>query len=123
MVVFKINNTDYSSHVIAEGYDVCSEDEYEVWTDGAGYENRKTYRTRVTGTFDMLFHDIDDYEAFTDTLAANKATNGTYPITVVDNATNAEVSINAFIKFRGVRGRNDLWEDFIERFTVEIRER
>ena len=96
-IMFKINNTDYSTRVVGTGYEVQSNDEYETWTDANGKEHRSAYRTRITGKFKMKFLNLNEFTAFQAVMDANKNTDLTYPVTVYDNKTGIETSIRAFI--------------------------
>lgn len=122
--MFKVGNTDYSNHVIAGAYKVNQNDVPVTWTDGNYTEHRDIVRKRVEGSFDMYFKNMTEWDAFLTVLEANK-TDGYYNITVVCNnvpSATAEKTINAFVDIEPTRNRNDFWADFMERFTVTIKE-
>ena len=121
-IMFKINNTDYSTRVVGTGYEVQSNDEYETWTDANGKEHRSAYRTRITGKFRMKFLSLDEFTAFQAVMDANKNTDLTYPVTVYDNKTGIETSIRAFIDYSLSQYRGPAFDDRMEQVEVSIRE-
>lgn len=121
-IMFKINNTDYSTRVIGENYKVQSNDEYETWTDANGLEHRSAYRTRISGTFDMYFTNETDYLSFQTVLNTNKQSDLTYPITIYDARTGTEENINSFIDYTVDLYRNPAFTDRIQNLTIKIKE-
>ena len=121
-IMFKKDNTDYSSRVVAEKYTVSSKPEYELWTDANGREHRSRYRYRVSGTLEMKFLTIGEYQTFLGILALAQDSDLTYPLRVWDNRTEQEVDITGFVDFDAVRYRNPAWADMIERLQITIRE-
>ena len=121
-IMFKINNTDYSTRVVGTGYEVQSNDEYETWTDANGKEHRSAYRTRITGKFRMKFLSLDEFTTFQAVMDANKNTDLTYPVTVYDNKTGIETSIRAFIDYSLSQYRGPAFDDRMEQVELSIRE-
>lgn len=121
-VMFKINTTDYSQRVVGSGYEVQSNDEYETWTDANGKEHRSAYRTRISGKFSMLFKDMSEYTTFATLLAAQKRTDLTYPVTVYDNKTGTETTINAFLDYTLSQYRGPGFDDRMEQIEITIKE-
>lgn len=121
-IMFKINNTDYSTRVVGTGYEVQSNDEYETWTDANGKEHRSAYRTRITGKFKMKFLSLNEFTAFQAVMDANKNTDLTYPVTVYDNKTGIETSIRAFIDYSLSQYRGPAFDDRMEQVELSIRE-
>ena len=91
--MFMIDTTDYSHRVVAEKYKISSKPEYELWTDANGREHRSRYRYRVSGTLEMKFLSINEYQDFVTLLESKQASDLTYPITVYDNVKEQEVEI------------------------------
>ena len=121
-IMFKINNTDYSSRVVGSGYEVQSNDEYETWTDANGKEHRSAYRVRISGKFSMMFLNMDEFTAFQAVMDTNKNADLTYPVTVYDNKTGIETSILAFIDYSLTQYRGPAFDDRMEQVEVSIRE-
>lgn len=120
--MFMIDTTDYSQRVVAENYKISSKPEYELWTDANGREHRSRYRSRVSGTLEMKFLSINEYQAFITLLESKQASDLTYSITVWDNRAEQEVAITAFIDFDVSRYRDPAWADMVERIEITIRE-
>lgn len=122
-MVLKINDNDVSNRIIAGSYNVNSADEYQSWVDANGLTHRQFIRSRIKGSFDMLFKDQTEYNAFLSVLASAKRTDLSYKITLNVNNTNEFVTKWFFLNFESVRNRNYKWDDYFERFTVNIEER
>ena len=121
-IMFMIDETDYSHRVVAENYKISKKPEFELWIDANGKEHRSMYRTRISGTLEMRFLSIDEYQTFVGLLASTQAADLTYPMTVWDNMSEQETEIVGFIEFDPVRYRNPAWADMIERVELTIRE-
>lgn len=120
--MFMIDTTDYSHRVVGENYKISSKPEYELWTDANGREHRSRYRYRVSGTLEMKFLTINEYQDFVTLLESKQANDLTYPMTVYDNVKEQEVEITGFIDYDPTRYRAPAWEDMIERLEITIRE-
>ena len=120
--MFMTDTTDYSHRVVAENYKISSKPEYELWTDANGREHRSRYRSRVSGTLEMKFLSINEYQDFVTLLENKQASDLTYPITVYDNVKEQEVEITGFIDYDPIRYRDPAWADMIERLEITIRE-
>lgn len=120
--MFMIGETDYSHRVVAENYKISSKPEFELWTDANGKEHRSKYRTRVSGTLEMRFLTINEYQDFVTLLENTQDDDLTYPMTVWDNIKEQETEIIGFIDYDPVRYRDPAWADMIERVELTIRE-
>lgn len=121
-IMFKVGNIDYSNRVLSGSYSVQNEDIYDSWTDANLKEHRSAYRKRMSGSFNMLFKTIDEYQAFLDNLKELKTDGLTYPIIALDNLSNEEISFDGYISFTPKRRRNDLWQDMVDIVTINIKE-
>jgi len=121
-IMFMIDETDYSHRVVAENYKISKKPEYELWTDANGKEHRSKYRTRISGTLEMRFLSINEYQDFVTLLEETQGDDLTYPMTVWDNVGEQETEIVGFIDFDPVRYRDPAWADMIERVELTIRE-
>ena len=100
MVLFKVNNVDFTARVNHQkSYAVQSNDVYTTWTDGNYVDHRVVARQRISGSFTMTFTSDAQFDAFTAALAAVKHVDGYYPVQVWDNKSKTLVSINAFIDY------------------------
>ena len=121
-IMFKIATTDYSNRVVAENYKISSKPEYELWTDANGHEHRSRYRSRVSGTLEMKFLSISEYQTFLSILAGQQASDLTYSITVWDNLKEQETTITAFIDFDPTRYKDPGNKDMVGHVEITIRE-
>lgn len=121
-IMFKIGDIDYSNRVLSGSYAMQSNDVYDTWTDANLKEHRSSYRTKVSGSLDMLFKTIEEYQAFLDNLKNLKTNSLTYPITALDNLSNEEISFDGYLSFSPKRRRNDLWQDMVDVVTITITE-
>ena len=121
-IMFMIDETDYSHRVVAENYKISKKPEFELWTDANGKEHRSKYRSRISGTLEMRFLSIDEYQTFVSLLESTQAADLTYPLTVWDNMSEQETEIVGFIDFDPTRYRDPAWADMIERVELTIRE-
>ena len=124
MAMLVINGHDYSNRVIAGSHNVVKEDVGTSWTDGNFKNHMEVSRQRVTGSWDMYFKSMAEYDTFLADIYAVKVS-GYIPMTVKVNnlpSDESEVEINALMEIAPVRNRNGKWEDFMERFTVTIEE-
>jgi len=125
MIKFKLNNTyEYAYKILAGTYAINDNPPYESYTDGNEVEHRIGLRAhRVEGSFDMRFLDTSEYNTFLTRLAAVKdATTGAYPITLTVNNTQTDYSGNFFLEFLPVRNRTESLKEYMETFTVSIKE-
>lgn len=122
MIMFKVGAGDYSNRVIAGSYNVNSQDVYKNWQDLNGIEHREKIRDKIVGSFDMYFPNIEEYDSFRAVLDSVKKEDLSYTITVVDNKTNTEKQIDAYLTFQLTRNRFG-WNDIYERFKLNIQER
>lgn len=124
MIMFKVGNTDYTSHITSEKeYKVEEKDIVYKWTDGFGGSHENVYNTQVQGAFNMFFASANgaDFTNFLAALESNKQTNGSLLCTlfIVNKNVEKQVHVNytisnkKFAELNGVRG-------FV--VTVEVRE-
>lgn len=123
MTIFKIGNNDYSNRVISGSYQMQNNPDYQSWIDGWGREHRYKNRDRISGKFNMWFPSIEEFNAFNAVVAQNTLTDLTCMVTVFDNLSNSEKTINAFISYTPTRSRKPDWTDNTDKFSVTITER
>lgn len=124
-MVFQIGSTgagDYSNRVIAGSYNVQTKPLYTSWTDANGTEHRNVIRIVTEGSFDMYFSTLAEYNTFAALIASTKAADETVHCSVLSNTSDTLVEGNFFIEFAPTRNRKANWEDYMERFTVTIKE-
>lgn len=121
--MFKIGSTDYSNRVVASGYNVNKDKQYESWQDASGTEHRSLTRTQIKGSFDLFFPTLTEYSAFVQNLENNTESDMSVEVTVCDNKSNAEQTIYAFIDYSPTRTKNGMNQDIYEVIRVSITER
>lgn len=114
---------DYSDRVIAGSYNVQTTPIYNSWNDANGVEHRSVVRpARTSGSFDMFFKDITEYDTFVGLIESLRQNDLTVLCTVKSNNTNQLVTGDFYLEFAPVRNRKADWSDYMERFTVSITE-
>lgn len=121
-MVFTINGTDYSGHVLAGTYSVNSAPVTADWTDANGVVHKQKIRDKVSGTFDMWFRTLTEYNAFLSVLETNTTSALKVPLTVSVNNKNTDHTGNFYVSHAPVRNRDGFWDDYMERFTLTIEE-
>lgn len=122
-IMFKVNNTDYSSKVVAEEYAVRSVPQFKSWQDANGREHRSVYRDKISGSFTMYFPTITDFDNFCALLDSVQKNDTSYPCTVWVNNKNTNATSDFFIEFDAQRYRDLKWADQVGQIKVSIEER
>ena len=86
-------NIDYTSNITVPSYKVNEVDISDDWEDGNRKKHKNIVRTQVKGNFTMKFFDISSFNAFFETLNANKIATG-------DNS--GAVLITAYIQNKNI---------------------
>ena len=97
MILFKINNVDFTARVNQRSYSVQKQPVYTTWTDGDWINHREIARTQISGSFNMTFVTEQQYEDFLAAIAAVQTTGGYCPVQLWDNTSKALATIDAFI--------------------------
>lgn len=123
--IFKLNDVDYSDHVIASEYNINFKNIYQEWTDGGQVKHRDIVAQKLVGTFQMYFETASELQTFVTALAGCKTSANTYPVKLKANnnaVASLQASRNVFIDFEPVRKRNPAWDDVFDIFEVTIEE-
>lgn len=123
--IFKLNDVDYSAHVVAESYTVNLKNIYQEWTDGSQTKHRDVVAQKVQGSFQMYFKTESDLQTFITALASCKTSSNTYPVKLKANnkaVANLQSSRDVFLDFEPTRKRNASWDDVFEVFEVTVEE-
>ena len=120
--MFKVDTKDFSDHVVAKSYKVNNTDVFDKWTDANGTVHRNKIRNRVSGTFDMIFTTLEDYDIFYSWMISKKSASLTYPITIMDNISNSQATVNAFVDWTPSRFKKPNQTDGYEIINVKIEE-
>lgn len=122
-VMFKVGGTDYSQNVIAENYIVRSYDQFDAWTDANGREHRSVYRTQISGSFQMYFPTIEDFNSFCEDIRANKNNDTSVRCSVFDSEANQTETGDFFVDFAPTRYADAKWDDRVASIKITIKER
>ena len=127
-IMFKVGSgntaVDYSNRVLVGSYNVQTKPLYKSWEDANGAEHRTVIRSAVTsGSFDMWFKTITEYNAFVTQITSSRLPDMTVPCTIRSNTTDTEISSYFYVDFSPVRNRKGDWADIMERFTVSVKEK
>lgn len=124
MQLFNIAGKDFTTFITVPSYLVNQDGEYIEWTDGNYKKHRYLTRSKVSGSFTMLFNNVNDYYNFLNTINEKKTAGGYIPGCIVycNNIMRTE-NVDLFIDFSSadiipVIGTNDN-----EGFEVTIEEK
>lgn len=122
--LFKIGSTDVTGHVVQNTYKVNNLPIFKTYEDANGETHRRFIRKKYKGTLQMVFSDLDDYAAFRALIDANiSATNYSVPVTLYDNLTGNQGTVNAFIDYEPTVKQMAGLEEYMEVIDVTIEER
>lgn len=121
-MIFKINGTDFTDAVVRNSYAVNHVDEFDSWTDCNRKEHRSNFRSKVKGSLDLIFMTLDEYKVFADALKL-RLTDGTSRVELSVNNSLEDVVCYCYISYAPKRGRTPTFDDYMEKFTVEVEER
>lgn len=122
--LFKIGSTDVTGHVVQNTYKVNNLPIFKTYKDANGETHRRFIRKKYKGTLQMVFSDLDDYAAFRALIDANiSATNYSVPVTLYDNLTGNQDTVNAFIDYEPTVKQMAGLEEYMDVIDVTIEER
>lgn len=123
--IFKLNDVDFSDHVVAEGYQVNLKEVYQEWKDGSQKKHKDVVAKKILGKFQMFFETDNELQAFVTALSSCKQLDNTYPVKLkINNNMVASLSDTkyVFIDYEPVRKKYTALSDFYEVFEVMIEE-
>ena len=120
--MFKVGTVDYTSRIVSGSYQIQTNDLYEEWTDANGRSHRMKYTEKTSGSLDLVFKTLQEYEDFMSNLASVKADDLSVSLVVLDNISSTEKEIDAFIEFVPIRQVDGLFNDRVETVTFNIME-
>ena len=122
-VMLKVGNEDYTAKVAAESYAVRSVKQYDGWTDANGNEHRSVFREQISGSIQMYFPSIDDFDSFCSDLASNEHNDTSVTATVWVNNLNRNVTSDFFFDMDPARYIDGAWLDQVGKVKITIKER
>ncbi len=122
--LLKINTTDITGNIVQNSYTVNNLPVYKTYEDANGATHRRHIRDRLQGKFQMVFADLDDYEAFKTLLDANASpTNFSVLVTAYDNLSGEYCTVNAFIDYEPTIMQSASLKEYMKVIDVKIEER
>lgn len=123
-MLFTINNKDYTNNIVAGSYKVNSSPTYEHYEDAKGRTHNIKIRDRVSGSFDLFFRTLDEFNAFvSDFENGRNAMNNYHSVYLKVNNKNVANVYDCFLTFTTSRGLKASMEDYMEKFTLTLEER
>lgn len=123
MELFRIGDNDYTQHITVPSYKVNKKKVTKEWTDVTKTKHKDVERTRVEGTFSMLFDDVVELDNFLDDIE-NNTTSGDYiHASFYSNNTHEVVESDFFIEFELQNDKPYFRLKHHEPFEVQIEER
>lgn len=125
MVIFKINNTDYASHILAGTYKISRVELLDEWVDASYTKHSRVLKRAAAGTFDMFFRTKAECDAFMADIEAVRNEHNAIPLdcSINNDLGSTLPHIEAFLTFSLTRDRDGAWADYYKKFTVKLEER
>lgn len=120
-ILFSINGIDFTRHITAPSYEVNEESVCNEWTDANKVDHRDVIRTRVSGSFDVIFDNEPDLNTFIN-MVNDKDKSDRVEATVYVNNKMTTVTKKFFIDFKPVNSIPFFGRKEFETTTVEITE-
>jgi hypothetical protein len=121
--LLKISDTDLTGHVVQNTYDVNEQPVFKTYKDANEETHKRWLRDKISGSFQMVFSDIDEYLSFKALLDENTSqSNHTVSCTVYDNKSGAQKTINAFWDFSVTIKQTAGLKEYVEPFEVQLEE-
>ena len=95
--LFQINGTNVTPDMDVQNYAMNAVDEYTEWLDGNGVKHRDVYRTRVSGSFSLLYTNGTDYASFQTLLSTAKQADNSFPVSAYVNNTDTTDSLDVYL--------------------------
>lgn len=123
-LLFRIGTTDFTGHVVQNTWKVNNLPVYKSYKDANEQTHKRFLRNKISGSFKLVFADINDFLSFQAVVEAHKsATNFTIPCTVYDNMSGVVSTINAFLDYQVQIKQTDGLFEYVEPFDVKIEEK
>lgn len=124
MNLFVVSNKDFTQHIKVPSYKVNRSEDYEEWKDVNKVRHREITRTKVSGSFTLIYDDVTELDDFFDTIEAAKALHpsGAVEMTVYLNNLHTVDTITATIKYTPANERPYFGREKVSGFEVSIEE-
>lgn len=124
MDLFVVSNKNFTQHIKMSSYKVNRVDDYEEWKDANRVKHREVTRTKVSGSFTLLYDDAAELDDFFDTIEAARASHPSKALemTVYLNNFHTTATITGTIKYTPVNDRPYFGKKKTNGFEVSIEE-
>jgi hypothetical protein len=123
MEMFMIGDNDYTKYITVPSYKVNKNPITTEWTDVLKTKHQEVVRTRIEGTFSMLFDDPVELDKFLDDVENNMTTGNYIHLKVYENKRRDLIESDFFIEFELQNDRPYFRIKTHETFEVQIEER
>lgn len=96
---FKIGQNDLTPYMDYQKYSMNDVPVYQTWTDGNMIEHRNSIRTRIEGSFQLIYTSTADFNSFLTLMSSAIQSNGYYSVSAYVQNTNSTESFEAFIEY------------------------
>lgn len=96
---FKIGLNDLTPYMDYQKYSMNNVPVYQTWTDGNVIEHRNSIRTRIEGSFQLIYTSTADFNSFLTLMSSAIQSNGYYSVSAYVQNTNSTESFEAFIEY------------------------
>ena len=119
-----IDGKDYTQHVKVPSYKINKTYSYKEWEDGNYKKHREITRTKVSGSFTLIYDEISDLDDFFDTVESLQAASdtGAIQMTLYLNNLHTVETVTAFIKYTPANERPLMYVGDLSSFEVTIEE-
>ena len=122
--LLKVNTTDVTGNIVQNSYTVNKLPVYKTYEAANGATHRRHIRDKISGKFQMVFADLNDYDTFKALIDANvSATNFSVPVTAYDNLSGNHYTVNAFIDYEPTVMQSASLKEYMKVIDVKIEER
>ena len=96
-----IGGKNFTQHIKVPSYKVNKAAQWNEWEDGNYKKHRDLKRTKISGSFTLLYDDISELDDFFDTVETIQAAhpNGVVPIYLYLNNLHTVELANCFVKY------------------------
>lgn len=123
-MLFTLNNIDYTANIIADSYKINSQPVYESYEDAKGRTHNVLIRNKVSGSFDMFFRTMTEYNEFlSDWNAGKSQLLNTHTVYLNPNNINEDGVYQCFLKHEATRRLDGRYREYVGQITVSVEER
>ena len=113
----------FTDNVVGGSYAINSKDVFTSWTDANGITHREVIRQQVTGSFNLAFQTMDEYNDFVSYIQRSFEDDNYLQCEMTVNNTGEDKEFNAYITFTPSRDIGVGWRDVIYQITVKVEEK